>query len=203
MTPPRPFAMALVRDAALALVQEALVRVLSREDYRSWDPGRTPAGYPALAGEFERWLCGESPGEVVLVPSSWNRLFARVRDLSREVPGSLWVAALEPPGDPLRLKVWKDGDLRLKVGPDPDDEIPYHPLPATPEQVREFLADWAGREHLPVVAPVDPEALALRLGMPRSRPSFADLWRDPTVPGRGSLARWTFIDGRSRLAQDL
>jgi len=197
---PRPFAMVLVRGVSPAVVREALVRVLSREDFQPWDPARTPSGYPALPGEFERWIAGEAAGEVLLVPSCWNRVFHRVQDLSREVPGASWVAVQEPPGDPLRLKVWLGGQLRLKVGPDPDDELPYHPLPATPDQVREFLAEWGGDLRAPSSAVADPEALGLRLGLPRTRPPFPDLWRDPGLLGRGAMDRWTFIDRRSRLA---
>lgn len=202
MVLPRPFAMALVRDAGLATVREALVRVLSREDYVPWDPARTPRGYPALAGEFDRWIAGESAGKVVLVPACWNRVFHRVRDLSRQVPGTPWVGVLEPPGDPLRLKVFEGGELRLKAGPDPDDELPYHPLPATPEQVHGFLAGWLAEARLSSPAPADPETLALRLGVPRTRPAFQDLWRDPALIGPWVPERWTFIDRRSRLARE-
>jgi hypothetical protein len=48
-----------------------------------------------------------------------------------------------PPADRTRWKAYRAGDLVLKVGEDPDDELFYNPVLADPAATEAFLAEWS------------------------------------------------------------
>lgn len=165
--------------------------VLGREGYAPFEATRIPVGYPALAREVARVAVSEpdAAGARAVLFEDWDRTFARALALSREWPGTDVVAVVRPPLEASRLKAYRDGGVALKVGEDPDDEVPYCPAVSSDEDVGRFLAAWRPG------GAVGGGVLA----------ALADIRRDCTYGEAlaGSwpwpLREWVFLSRRSRL----
>jgi hypothetical protein len=201
VTTPPPFAQVLVRNAPLDAVADALDAVMAREGYAPFDPSKLPAGYPEERGEFARVAVAgpDAAGAVTLVLADWDRAFARSLAISKRLPAATVVAIVRPPADPVRLKAYRGGDVALKAGDDPDDELFYNPPPSDRDAASAFLASWggvtapcvgAGADHAPA-----PDVIAA-LGVAR-----ADVAHPDAVAGRWPvpLAPRLYASTRSRL----
>jgi len=134
-----------VRGAARDAVLRALDAVLSREGYAPFDAARVPRNYPEQKREFARFAVAppDPDGVVWLRAADWDRAFARAMHLSGELPGATVVALVTPPADRPRWKAYRAGDLVLKAGDDPDDELFYNPVLADAAATDAFLAEWS------------------------------------------------------------
>lgn len=193
------YAQVFLRCADPAEVEAALAGVLARDGYEPFDASLIPPGYPAEAGEFDRFLLAgpDAAGTVTLILEDTRRAFARAGELAARMPGALLVALVRPAAEPLRLKAYRDGVLCLKVGDDPDDELFYNPIPSEASAVTAFLHAWSG----PAAAPpgLAPGSIARHLGLARLEVTFADA-RGGAWPAPVTLR--TFASRRSRLYRE-
>jgi hypothetical protein len=188
VTTPPPFAQVFVRNAPLDAVADALDAVMAREGYAPFDPSKLPAGYPEERGEFARAAVAgpDAAGAVTLVLADWDRAFARGLALSKQVPAATVVAIVRPPADPVRMKAYRGGDVALKAGDDPDDELFYNPPPADRDAATAFLSSWGGASvgNSADRAPV-PDVIAA-LGVARADIAYPDAaagrWPVPLAP---------------------
>ena len=135
-----------VRGATRDEVIAALLNVLRAEGYVPFEASRIPAGYPAERREFSHTAVAapDGHGTVSLVLEDWDRAFPRAFELSRALPAATVVAGVRPPADPVRWKAYRAGEVVLKVGADPDDELFYNPVEADAEGLTAFVAAWTG-----------------------------------------------------------
>ncbi len=169
----------------------AVREVLGREGYAPFEAARIPIAYPALAREIARVAVSEpdDAGTRAVLFEDWDRTFARAVALSRECPGTDVVAIVRPPLEPSRLKAYRDGGVVLKVGEDPDEEVPYCPAVSSDEDVTRFLAAWwpGGGREAGVLATLAPIRRDCTYGE-----ALAGSWPRP-------LREWVFLSRRSRL----
>ncbi len=189
------FAQAFIRGSSFTEVRAALVSVLACDGLQAFDPGRIPAGYPAEAGEFDRWLLAgpDSAGIVALVAENVHRMFARAGGLAIALPVATIAVLVRPPADHMRIKGYRGGALCLKIGDDPDDELFYHPLQAEAPAIGAFLHFWGSRAN---PTEPDPESVAMALGVARTDCTYAAAraggWPVP-------VTELIFVSTRSRL----
>ncbi len=122
----------------------AVEAVMGREGYAPADPARIPPRYPALAREVARVAISDesTDGLRAVLFEDWDRTFERALRLSRERPGADVVAVVHPPLQPTRIKAYRDGQVVLKLGDDPDEEVAYCPAVSSEEEARRFLERW-------------------------------------------------------------
>jgi len=122
----------------------AFERLLGREGFVLFDPKQVPPRYPALPREFVRTAqaVGDDAGTVTLLADDWPRTFARTLGLSKELPAATVVALVHPPLENTRAKAYRDGELVLKVGDDPDDELFFNPAISEREALDAFATAW-------------------------------------------------------------
>lgn len=169
----------------------AVRAVLGREGYAPFEAARIPVGYPALPREVARVAVSDPDDADTrgILFGDWDRTFARALGLSRECPGTDVVAVVRPPLEPSRLKAYRDGGVVLKVGEDPDEEVPYCPAVSSDEDAGRFLAAWRpGGEHGGGVL----AALAAIRRDCTYGEALAGSWPLP-------LREWVFLSRRSRL----
>jgi hypothetical protein len=196
------FASVLCRGAAPALIERTLLPVLRRDGYEPFDEARIPPGYRAERGEFRYVLIGvPDGGRTALLACEWSLGFPLALSLSRLLPDALFVASVRPPIEKLRLKAYRAGDVLLKAGADPDEEIPYHPTLSTGRHLTELLRAWGlsfesgdEAEVVPadVLSRIDPAGFATTPALARTPEPDAD---DLPFP----LRKLVFIRKRSRL----
>lgn len=185
------FGQIFIREVTEPGLAHAIRAVLGREGYAPFEGSRIPAGYPALPREVARVAVSDedATGTRALLFEDWDRTFARALGLSRECPGKDVVAVVRPPLGPSRLKVYRDGGVVLKVGEDPDDEVPYCPVVSSAEDEERFVAAWRpGRK-------AGAGVLAALADIRRDRAygeALAGAWPRP-------LREWVFLSRRSRL----
>jgi hypothetical protein len=195
------YARFLVRGATRAAIDTALDAVLAADGYAPFDAARIPADYPAEAREFDRWLLADQKGgpddagTVTLIAEDVRRAFARSNALAAALPRATIAALVRPVDGPLRIKVYRDGELFLKIGDDPDEELFYRPLIAEGPAVAAFLKDWGttGSDD------VSPETVARCLGPAHAARSFADARRSD---GPEPLTPRTYASIHSRLYRE-
>jgi hypothetical protein len=192
-----------VRGADRPLVMAALESVMNRIGYEPWAAARIPPGYPAHGGEIRRWLVAGPDGAetLTLVSDDWASVPSRVQDLSKAMPAARLVAIVRPPLEPVRAKAWSGGALVAKFGDDPDDELFYHPIPATGAAAAAFLEAWgpAAGATLPAGdGPARPADVIAALGVARADLPYARARAEWPAPVQ---ERW-FIQRRSRLFQE-
>jgi hypothetical protein len=195
------YAQFFVRGATPDAIHSALDAILATDGYAPFEAARIPPGYPAEAREFDRWLVADQKGgpddagTVTLIAEDVRRAFARSNALAAALPRATIVALVRPVDGPLRIKVYHDGTLLLKIGDDPDEELFYHPLVAEAPAVAAFLQTWGGDGGDEPA----PEVFAAALGVARADRSFADArpgdWPRP-------LAERVFVSARSRLYRE-
>ena len=122
----------------------ALDRILFREGFAPFSLTGIPANYPELPREFARLAIGQGDdaGTVALLMDDWTRTFARTLNLSRELPGATLVALVHPPLELTRAKAYRDAELILKVGDDPDEELFYNPALSEGPALAAFASSW-------------------------------------------------------------
>jgi len=130
------------RDALI----KALDRILSSEGFVPFALSSVPANYPQLPREFARLAIGQGDdsGTVTLLMDDWTRAFARTLNLSRELSGATLVALVHPPLETTRAKAYRDAELVLKVGNDPDEELFYNPALSEGSALAAFATSWKG-----------------------------------------------------------
>jgi len=127
--------------APKAVVLQALDRVLSREGYEPFDPSRVPPRYPEQKREFVRLEVSEPDpqGPIAIKVPDWDRCFERAKELSRLLPAATVLAFVTPPVEVERWKAYRGGELILKVGQDPDNELFYNAMVSEKTAVDAFL----------------------------------------------------------------
>lgn len=196
------FASVLCRGATPALIERTLLPVLRRDGYEPFDPARIPDGYRSERGEFRNVRIGiPDGGRTVLLACEWSFGFPLAIALSRLLPDALFVASVRPPIETLRLKAYRAGDVLLKAGADPDEEIPYHPTQSTGRQLNEMLHAWGLSFEVPDDGEVLPTDVLFRID-PSGFATAPALARVPD-PDPGDLPfplrKLVFIRKRSRL----
>ncbi len=185
------FGQIFIRDIAEPGLARALRAVLEREGYAPFEAVRIPAGYPTLPREVARVAVSDedATGTRAVLFEDWDRTFLRALVLSRECPGKDVVAVVRPPLEPLRLKAYRDGGVVLKVGEDPDDEVPYCPVTSSAEDEERFVTAWrpGGRTGTGVLAALADIRRDCAYGE-----AVAGAWPRP-------LREWVFLSRRSRL----
>jgi hypothetical protein len=193
------FGQTFVRGCSRSVLVSALTRVMRRDFYEPFDPAKVPPRYPREAREFSgAALSGPDAGEAFgLVFEDRERTFARAMSLSREIPGATVLAAVRRPLAPLCLKAYEKGDVLLKIGEDPDDELFYNPRLSDGQAIGRFVATWTGSAS-PIEAGPKGGAAGLlgALGVTRADVDHAGAlaggWPTPVEP-------LLFIHRRSRL----
>jgi len=174
----RSFAQLFVRGCRREELLRALHAAMRRIGYEPFDAARVPRSYPAERGEFAgAGLCGpDQGGTVTLLIQAWDRGFHVGLELSRELAGVTVVAVVCPPLAEVRCKAYRGGEVVLKLGADPDDELFYNPREADAAALAGLLAELGCRA--PVPDPARPDDLVRALGTAR-----ADVTFDAAVAG--------------------
>lgn len=175
-----------LRTPAGADPRGALGTWLAREGFRSHPT--LPPGYPRDPEEVrELVLCpaGSDPGWGVVVPEAFEHLFRFGHELSRNPGGVLVAAATDTWDGRFQLKLYRGGQVLLKIGDDRDAELPY-PVPRSEAPQFEEAARAIGlapgptssllqygRELVAGAAPEMDRVVAL-LGLPMAPARFAD-----------------------------
>ena len=188
------YARFLIRGATRFDVEIALGAIMTADGYATFDAGRIPPGYPAEPREFDRWMTAgpDDAGTTTLIAVDVRRAFERSNALAAALPCATIAALVRPVDEPLRIKVYRDGALFLKVGEDPDEELFYKPLVADVPAVDAFLVAWGTGGCKDASA----ATVARCLGGVGNDASFQDAVRGvPATP----VVLHTFISQRSRL----
>jgi len=195
------YAQFFVRGATLAEIDTALDAVLAADGYAPFDASRIPPRYPAEAREFDRWLVGgpDDAGTVTLIAEDVRRAFTRSNALAAALLRATIVALVRPIDGPLRIKVYREGALLLKIGDDPDEELFYNPLVAEAPAVAAFMQSWGAAGVDDAAQDMSPEAVARYLALARGDVAFADALRG-SWPAH--LVERTGISIRSRLYRE-
>lgn len=188
------FAQVFVRNLAEDEMRRGIEAVWGREGYVRFDQGCIPNGYPALAREVVRvaWSDPDTTTTRAILVEDWDRAFTRGLLLSREWMGRDVVVVVRPPLAHTRVKAYRDGGVVLKVGEDPDDEVPYCPAISSDAEVERFLSAWRpearpGNDICAALATIRRDCLY--------REALAGAWPHP-------LRECVFISRRSRLYRE-
>jgi hypothetical protein len=186
----RHFTQLFTRRLEEAAILRGLEAVLAREGYCAFEAGRIPAGYPAHPREFLRVAVSDPDpdGVIAILFEHSDRGFSRALALSKEWPGTDLIAVVKPPLEDPRFKVYRNGELVLKVGEDPDEELFYLAPVSPPDEVERFVQCWCeDRSRRGGI-----EALRLRRRDCRYSEAVAGGWPSP-------LRERVFVERRSRL----
>lgn len=138
------YAQIFVRNISRPVLMEGLRRAFSRWGFVPFDPSRIPPHYEERSNEV-LWLAISEPdkrGVGAVIFKEWYRGFRAALETSKEVRGYPIVAIVRPPLEAPRIKVYEDGEVVLKVGSDPDEELLYHPQVSSPDSERDFVERW-------------------------------------------------------------
>ena len=183
-----------VKGAELDELLKFLRQVYAADGYVPFDVTKVPKGYPALKGEFRQIAYGRDgdAATCVFLLREYRLTFETALALSREVSDLLVVACVSDDAYGERWKGYENGQVVLKLGDDPDDELLYEVEESDEDAILEFAREWG------VTAPSPDEVtdVAALLGIRREPISFKD-----AVAGRWpfGLDLELFVSKRSRL----
>lgn len=120
---------------------EPVERVMRMENFVPVEPAKLPTGYPFA--EYEKcevmWLSNKAPFTDILIFQRFSRVFERAIELSRVIGD--YVFAFRATGKrPDCLKVYENGRIILKSGPDDDDESGLLMPESEPEEIKRQLS---------------------------------------------------------------